>query len=132
MRFLDGVLEQYMNRPNDADGQHEYWESMLYLEFHRKYRLMRGKKIGKTDIKLKRYHACTDRVTALVTEDDGIISTAMYCVPWKARSDATRPVVADWFCQTSMGKSTFNSESKSREVCIIQTSWSGRAKGGAS
>ena len=28
LRFLDGVLEQYMNRPNDADGQHEYWESL--------------------------------------------------------------------------------------------------------
>ena len=29
LRFLDGVLEQYMNRPNDADGQHEYWESTM-------------------------------------------------------------------------------------------------------
>ena len=81
LRFLDGVLEQYMNRPNVADGQDEYWESMLHPEFHRKYRLMRGKKIGKTYIKFNKYHACTDRGTALVNADDGIINTAKVLVP---------------------------------------------------
>ena len=96
-----------MNRPNDADGQHEYWESMLYPDFLRKYRLMRGKKIGKTDIKFKRYHACTDRGTELVTEDDGIADTAMYCVPCKARSDATRPVVWDWRLPDKHGEDYF-------------------------
>ena len=30
LRFMDGVLEHYMNRPVDADGQAEYWETMCY------------------------------------------------------------------------------------------------------
>ena len=72
LRFLDGVLEQYMNRPVDADGQAEYWETMRYPDFHRMYRMMLGKNIGKTDIKNNRYYACTDRGTPVVNEDEGI------------------------------------------------------------
>ena len=96
LRFLDGVLEQYMNRPVDADGQAEYWETMRYPDFHRMYRMMLGKNIGKTDIKNNRYYACTDRGTPVVNEDEGIEPSAMYCVPCVARSNATRPVVVDW------------------------------------
>ena len=107
LRFLDGVLEKYMNRPNDPDGQEEYWESMLYPDFHRKYRIMLGKKICGTDVKAKRYNACTDRGTDVVNEDEGIIDTAMYCVPWKARSDATRPVVAEWLLPDKHGDEYF-------------------------
>eukprot|EP00964_Phaeocystis_antarctica_P069192 scaffold41989_cov43-Phaeocystis_antarctica.AAC.1 len=107
LRFLDGVLEKYMNRPNDPDGQEEYWESMLYPDFHRKYRIMLGKKICSTDVKAKRYNACTDRGTDVVNEDEGIIDTAMYCVPWKARSDATRPVVAEWLLPDKHGDEYF-------------------------
>ena len=103
LRFQDGVLEHYMNRPVDADGQRDYWEPMLYPDFHRKYRLMLGKKIGITDIKLKRYRACTNRGEQLVNEEEGIVNTAMYCVPCVARSDATRPVVADWLLPDKHG-----------------------------
>ena len=35
LRFADGTLEQYMNRPIDDEGQADYWETMLYPNFHR-------------------------------------------------------------------------------------------------
>ena len=103
LRFLDGVLEHYMNRPVDPDGQDEYWEPMLYPDFHRMYRLMSGKHLGKTDIKFERYRACTNRGKELVNEEEGIIETAMYCVPCVARSNATRPVAADWLLPDKHG-----------------------------
>ena len=40
LKFADGTIEQYENRPLDSDDMQ--WEDMLYPEFHRRYRIVRG------------------------------------------------------------------------------------------
>ena len=51
MKFLDGVLELYMNRPSDDNvDTPNGWEEMKYAEFHRRYKVKRGKDLSKTEI----------------------------------------------------------------------------------
>jgi hypothetical protein len=95
LRFADGVLEHYMNRPIDDDGQSEYWENMTYPDFHRMYRCKLGKNVCKSDVQSRKFYACTDAGKVLVDGEE-IDGSAMYCVPCFARSDKTRPVVIDW------------------------------------
>ena len=104
LRFVDGVLEHYMNRPNDPDGQADYWETMCYPDFHRKYRLSKGKDICNTTIDEGEYYACTDGGKVIIDDDSNdIISSAWYCVPCFARSKATRPVVLTWLLPDKHG-----------------------------
>ena len=103
LRFMDGVLEHYMNRPVDADGQAEYWETMCYPDFHRMYRLKQGKNICKTTIEEREFYACTDGGKTLIDDSDGIISSAWYTVPCFARSKATCPVVLSWLLPDKHG-----------------------------
>ena len=100
---MDGVLEHYMNRPVDADGQAEYWETMCYPDFHRMYRLKQGKNICKTTIEEREFYACTDGGKTLIDDSDGIISSAWYTVPCFARSKATCPVVLSWLLPDKHG-----------------------------
>merc|ERR1719409_127989 len=71
LQFADGALEQYQNRPTDEDGTDDgYWGSMLYTDFHRKYRVVLGKKLCKTDVDQKRYLRCTDAGSPLCDAAD--------------------------------------------------------------
>ena len=108
MKFLDGVLELYMNRPSDDDAESlNGWEDMKYPDFHRRYKVKRGKDLSKTEITNKTYAACTQRGEPLVANSSDIDPTALYCVPVYARSDATRPVIVDWLLPDKHGDQYF-------------------------
>ena len=64
---------------------------------------MLGKKLCKTDVRDKRYDACTDAGSPIVDERDEISPSAKYTVPKVARSTATRPVAYDWLLPDKHG-----------------------------
>ena len=69
LKFFDGTLEQYMNRPCNivhnlrqaSAFQATDWEALTYPDFHRRFRVVNIKKVSKSDMEHKRVMPCTMR-----------------------------------------------------------------------
>lgn len=69
LKFFDGTLEQYMNRPCNivhnlrqaSAFQATDWEALTYPDFHRRFRVVNVKKVSKSDMEHKRVMPCTMR-----------------------------------------------------------------------
>jgi hypothetical protein len=67
LKFYDGTLEQYMNRPCNISHnlrqasafQRTDWEALTYPDFHRCFRVVNIKKVSKADMEHKRVMPCT-------------------------------------------------------------------------
>ena len=113
LKFMDGTIEQYENRPHDDDDDpnsqplagtspNSTWEAMLYPDFHRYYRVVKGRSIPKSNREAheREYWPCTRGGEQLVATDEGqdqaIVPSARYVVPRQARSREPLPVAIDW------------------------------------
>ena len=113
LKFMDGTIEQYENRPHDDDDDpnsqplagtspNSTWEAMLYPDFHRYYRVVKGRSIPKSnrEAREREYWPCTRGGEQLVATDEGqdqaIVPSARYVVPRQARSREPLPVAIDW------------------------------------
>jgi hypothetical protein len=124
LKFMDGTIEQYENRPLDDEHDPDNtqplsgtstdgtWEAMLYPEFHRHYRVVLGRSIPKSNrtARERQYWRCTEGGVAAEAAADGgdvIVPSAHYVVPRQARSLAPLPVAIDWLEPDQHGERYF-------------------------
>ena len=118
LKFMDGTIEQYENRPRDDEDDEQSrtlpgtspdgtWESILYPDFHRYYRVVLGRNIPKSNRRAqeqREYWRCTrggdvadgGEAAEGGRNGDGITLSAHYVVPRQARSKQPLPVAVDW------------------------------------